>query len=186
MAIGKNTYFSVCRRGSPPTVVGNALTVIEAVQREVEAQIAAILATRPETAVLTVQIGVGLLTAAAVLASLPAPTALSATASPLPAAGGAPTNGPLRRLVRACLARQTNQIATLCVGIGRRSHGDILPAFYGQSPKIGVSWHDVCDTQRRMTTSGLRTPRRPKAGLENSFVKGLTGRHQSSTFVLGK
>jgi hypothetical protein len=55
---------SVCRRASRPTVVGNALSVIETVQREVEAQIAAILAARSETAVLTAQAGIGLLTAA--------------------------------------------------------------------------------------------------------------------------
>ena len=40
--------------------------------REVESEIAALLATRPETAVLTAQVGVGLVTAAAVLAYLPA------------------------------------------------------------------------------------------------------------------
>ena len=40
--------------------------------REVEQAIAAVLATRPETTVLTTQVGVGLLTAAAVLAYLPA------------------------------------------------------------------------------------------------------------------
>ncbi len=48
MAIGKNTYFCLSAR-KPATVVGDALTVIEAVQREVETQIAAILSTRPET-----------------------------------------------------------------------------------------------------------------------------------------
>jgi transposase len=45
---------------------------IEARLREVEAAITALLATRPETAVLTAQAGVGLMTAAAVLAYLPA------------------------------------------------------------------------------------------------------------------
>jgi transposase len=40
--------------------------------REVEREIAALLATRPETAALTAQVGVGLMTAAAVLAYLPA------------------------------------------------------------------------------------------------------------------
>jgi transposase len=40
--------------------------------REVDAAIAALLATRPETAALTAQVGVGLMTAAAVLAYLPA------------------------------------------------------------------------------------------------------------------
>jgi transposase len=40
--------------------------------REVDGQIAALLATRPETAVLTAQVGVGLVTAAAVLAYVPA------------------------------------------------------------------------------------------------------------------
>jgi transposase len=40
--------------------------------REVEGEIAALLATRPETAALTAQVGVGLVTAAAVLAYLPA------------------------------------------------------------------------------------------------------------------
>lgn len=48
------------------------LAGIEARLREVEAAIAEVLATRPETAVLTTQVGVGLLTAAAVLAYLPA------------------------------------------------------------------------------------------------------------------
>lgn len=48
------------------------LAALEARLREVEAAIAALLATRPETAVLTAQAGVGLLTAAAVLAYLPA------------------------------------------------------------------------------------------------------------------
>jgi len=48
------------------------LTAIAARLREVEAAIAALLATRPETAVLTAQAGVGLATAAAVLAYLPA------------------------------------------------------------------------------------------------------------------
>jgi transposase len=53
-------------------VVEQHLAQIETLQREVEQQIAARLATRPETAALTVQIGVGVLTAAAVLAYLPA------------------------------------------------------------------------------------------------------------------
>jgi transposase len=48
------------------------LATIEARLREVEVAIAALLATRPETAVLTAQAGVGLMTAAAVLAYLPA------------------------------------------------------------------------------------------------------------------
>jgi transposase len=48
------------------------LDAIAARLREVEREIAALLATRPETAALTAQIGVGLLTAAAVLAYLPA------------------------------------------------------------------------------------------------------------------
>ena len=48
------------------------LATIEARLHEVEEAIAALLATRPETAVLTAQAGVGLLTAAAVLAYLPA------------------------------------------------------------------------------------------------------------------
>lgn len=48
------------------------LTAIEARLAEVEAAITALLAIRPETAVLTAQAGVGLLTAAAVLAYLPA------------------------------------------------------------------------------------------------------------------
>lgn len=48
------------------------LAAIEARLREVETAIAEVLATRPETAVLTTQVGVGLLTAAAVLAYLPA------------------------------------------------------------------------------------------------------------------
>jgi transposase len=47
------------------------LATIETRLHEVEAAIAALLATRPETAVLTAQAGVGLLTAAAVLAYLP-------------------------------------------------------------------------------------------------------------------
>ena len=48
------------------------LAGIKARLREVEAEIAALLATRPETAALTAQAGVGLVTAAAVLAYLPA------------------------------------------------------------------------------------------------------------------
>jgi transposase len=48
------------------------LTALAARLAEVEAAIAPLLATRPETAVLTAQVGVGLLTAAAVLADLPA------------------------------------------------------------------------------------------------------------------
>jgi transposase len=48
------------------------LAALEARLTEVEQAIAAVLATRPETAVLTAQAGVGLLTAAAVLAYLPA------------------------------------------------------------------------------------------------------------------
>ena len=48
------------------------LAQIAARLQQVEREIAALLATRPETAVLTAQIGVGLLTAAAVLAYLPA------------------------------------------------------------------------------------------------------------------
>jgi transposase len=48
------------------------LTSIEARLHEVEAAIAALLAARPETAVLITQAGVGLMTAAAVLAYLPA------------------------------------------------------------------------------------------------------------------
>lgn len=48
------------------------LAALEARLREVEAAIAALLATRPETTVLTAQAGVGLMTAAAVLAYLPA------------------------------------------------------------------------------------------------------------------
>jgi transposase len=48
------------------------LASLKARLREVEAAIAALLATRPETAVLTAQAGVGLMTAAAVLAYLPA------------------------------------------------------------------------------------------------------------------
>jgi transposase len=48
------------------------LTGIAARLTEVETAIAGLLATRPETAVLTAQVGVGLLTAAAVLAYLPA------------------------------------------------------------------------------------------------------------------
>jgi transposase len=48
------------------------LAAIAARLREVEAAIAALLAGRPETAVLTAQVGVGLMTAAAVLAYLPA------------------------------------------------------------------------------------------------------------------
>ena len=53
-------------------VVAQHLAQIETVRHEVEQQIAALLASRPETAALTVQIGVGILTAAAVLAYLPA------------------------------------------------------------------------------------------------------------------
>lgn len=53
-------------------VVAQHLTQIETLRHEVEAKIAAVLANRPETAVLTSQAGVGLLTAAAVLAYLPA------------------------------------------------------------------------------------------------------------------
>ena len=48
------------------------LAGIAARVRDVEAAIAALLATRPETAALTAQVGVGLVTAAAVLAYLPA------------------------------------------------------------------------------------------------------------------
>lgn len=48
------------------------LEAIAARLREVRREIAALLATRPETAALTAQVGVGLLTAAAVLAYLPA------------------------------------------------------------------------------------------------------------------
>ena len=48
------------------------LAVVAARLAEVEAAIADLLTTRPETAVLTTQVGVGLLTAAAVLAYLPA------------------------------------------------------------------------------------------------------------------
>jgi transposase len=48
------------------------LAAIEARLREVEATITALLATRPETVILTAQAGVGLMTAAAVLAYLPA------------------------------------------------------------------------------------------------------------------
>jgi transposase len=47
------------------------LAALEARLAEVEHAIAQLLATRPETAVLTAQVGVGLLTAAAVLAYLP-------------------------------------------------------------------------------------------------------------------
>lgn len=57
-----------------PSVVGwlaDDLAAIAARLAEVEQAIAALLATRPETAVLTAQAGVGLLTAAAVLAYLP-------------------------------------------------------------------------------------------------------------------
>ena len=53
-------------------VVEQHLRQIETVRHEVEQQIAALLASRPETAALTAQIGVGTLTAAAVLAYLPA------------------------------------------------------------------------------------------------------------------
>lgn len=61
------------------------LAALAARLAEVEQAIAALLATRPETAVLTAQAGVGLLTAAAVLAYLPAgvlgnPTAAAAYA----------------------------------------------------------------------------------------------------------
>jgi transposase len=48
------------------------LAALQTRLREVTARIAAVLATRPETAVLTAQVGVGLGTAAAMLASLPA------------------------------------------------------------------------------------------------------------------
>ena len=48
------------------------LAALDARRREVETAITALLATRPETAALTAQIGVGVLTAAAVLAYLPA------------------------------------------------------------------------------------------------------------------
>jgi transposase len=48
------------------------LAGIAARLRDVEAEIAALLATRPETAALTAQVGVGLVTAAAVLAYVPA------------------------------------------------------------------------------------------------------------------
>lgn len=48
------------------------LAAVAARLREVEREIAAVLATRPETAALTAQVGVGLATAAAVLAYLPA------------------------------------------------------------------------------------------------------------------
>lgn len=48
------------------------LAAIRARLREVEAEIAALLAARPEAAALTAQVGVGLVTAAAVLAYLPA------------------------------------------------------------------------------------------------------------------
>ena len=48
------------------------LAELESRRVEVERAIAALLATRPETTVLTTQVGVGLLTAAAVLAYLPA------------------------------------------------------------------------------------------------------------------
>jgi transposase len=48
------------------------LAAVAARLTEVERAIAALLATRPETAVLTTQVGVGLMTAAAVLAYLPA------------------------------------------------------------------------------------------------------------------
>jgi transposase len=61
------------------------VAALEARLAEVEAAIAALLATRPETVVLTAQVGVGLLTAAAVLAYLPSgvlgpPTAAAAYA----------------------------------------------------------------------------------------------------------
>jgi transposase len=58
--------------GAVVTWLEDDLAALEARLREVEAAIAALLATRPETAVLTAQAGVGLLTAAAVLAYLPA------------------------------------------------------------------------------------------------------------------
>lgn len=48
------------------------LAALEERLAEVEQAIAALLATRPETAILTAQVGVGLMTAAAVLAYLPA------------------------------------------------------------------------------------------------------------------
>ena len=48
------------------------LAALAARLRQVEAEIAALLTTRPETAALTAQVGVGLATAAAVLAYLPA------------------------------------------------------------------------------------------------------------------
>lgn len=58
--------------GAVVTWLEGDLASLEARLREVEQAIAGLLATRPETAVLTRQVGVGLLTAAAVLAYLPA------------------------------------------------------------------------------------------------------------------
>jgi transposase len=52
--------------------LGNDLAELAARLAEVETAIAALMATRPETAALTAQVGVGLVTAAAVLAYLPA------------------------------------------------------------------------------------------------------------------
>jgi transposase len=54
------------------TWLATDLTELAARLAEVEQAITAVLATRPETAVLTTQVGVGLMTAAAVLAYLPA------------------------------------------------------------------------------------------------------------------
>jgi transposase len=58
--------------GAVVTWLDADLAALETRLREVEAAIAALLAPRPETAILTAQAGVGLLTAAAVLAYLPA------------------------------------------------------------------------------------------------------------------
>ena len=58
--------------GAVVTWLEGDLAALEARLREVEQAIASLLATRPETAVLTSQVGVGLMTAAAVLAYLPA------------------------------------------------------------------------------------------------------------------
>ena len=89
------------------------------------------------------------------------------------------------RPVRARRAREANQIVTSCVVITKRSHDEAPPAFKGHTPEIGVRWHGICDTHREWLRTAFRRPAGRWQETENPFENCLTGRHESSTFVLG-
>ena len=70
----RNRQHAATWAGSPQVLAWLDADLVQLAERlkQVEREIAAVLATIPDTAVLTIQVGVGMLTAAAVLAYLPA------------------------------------------------------------------------------------------------------------------